>query len=384
MVSLCRASPSVLVLLFHVLRISSLGFAKPQELARPSLVFPEPRSNSVQSSWYIGGGAQVLKAGVSLNPGVMERVGVAWSRDPIPSNDFEVTLVLAAHVPDSNSYFEYDGFALWYAHEPSDRVMEVVTRNEKARGRRSSKGGDFGLFGYREEYDGLGAFLFFDAGSPMLTTLTNTGPPSKVSREDVLAAMDGIGLYEAFHGEDQEEEATPKSTANQGGGRRGKPVEMREIQLKMRVRPHKATIEVVGHGSTWADAEAPFTFRPGGYLGLTALSASYQYDASNKPSVVEVRDVKVVNYAAQEEAAEPPAQAVMEPPTEEAQQDEVPEDEEEAAEAALSLVAGGAATVSADGRSRAEVGRLRRLVELNAAELRRLEEEVAQLKKEEL
>jgi len=230
--------------------------------------------SAIEADWHMAGPLEISKRGDSLliNPAVVDNPTLVWSREPIPSDNFEVTIVLSALLPtpDVNAMFDFNGVGFWYCYEGPESTKAVSDRNEKRRHKRKPKAskGRFGNFGYKDDFDGLGAFLFFDGDSPMMTALTNT-PPDLKRRDDATGAIEGIGLYEAFH-----------NTKRRG-----------EIKIKMRVEPNKATIDV--HGDV---ISVEGSFRAGGHLGFTAASSSYEKDESLVPTLVEIKDLKIRSF----------------------------------------------------------------------------------------
>lgn len=241
------------------------------DITSPSLTFPTDLS-AISSDWHTAGPVEISRKGDSLviNPAMVDSPTLVWSRERIPSDDFEVAIVLGAILPteDVNTMFDYDGVGFWYCHEGPEGTKKVTVRNEKRKDKRKPKKARFGLFGYKDEFDGLGAFLFFDGGSPMLTMLTNA-PPEAKAREDATGATEGIGLYDAFY-------------SNKMKG---------EIKIKIRIQPDKATVDV--HGDK---LEVQGKFKAGGHIGLTAVSASYQKDETLVPTLVEIKDLKIRSF----------------------------------------------------------------------------------------
>jgi len=252
----------------------------PQRLARHSIAFPE---NLALNDWLVSGPAMSTGSALILNPGNVDEVSMAWSRFPIPSNDFEVKVELEASVQDDDmgSFLEYDGLAIWYVHESSAEASRIDMRNQK-RGRKKKRGKGFDLFGFKGLYDGLGIFLFFDAGSPMMTAVEGDGK-QPVLREDVLGSPGGIGLYNAFHGD--------KPTG--------------EITIQIRVDPHGARIEVPGYG----DIQVPMEIKAGGHLGFTALSARWDWEGEASASKVALKSLEVLSHQAAQEDTDAASEA---------------------------------------------------------------------------
>lgn len=231
-----------------------------------------------------------------MNAGVADHPGMLFSQDPVPSDDFEASFVVDLRPSDiHNDGFVYEGLAFWYIHDDPKELRRINNEHEKKRRLPKVKGQRFGLFGYKNNYNGLGAFIFFDAGSPMMTAIHNSGKKS-VSRHDVFGAITGLGLYDVIYGEEELHDPVaddPEQIQDSGTDRNDKGVS--QIKVKLRVDATSANVTVVGTGTLQFDLDGQHPGR-GGYLGVTALSYAARRDPELKPIGIELKDLKVVSF----------------------------------------------------------------------------------------
>jgi len=217
-------------------------------------------------NWYLAGTATPTKAGLVLNSGVQDRLGAIWSRWPLLTTSFEATITLRAKrsSPPANGA----GLAFWYTPENGTKAHESLFFDNaqiedklihKTWSQAFSNQG-FDLFGYRNNFNGLGVF-FTDSQTPSVSAITNNGIKTLRMNTDV-PSPDAIKFDWASNN---------------------------IVTVKITISPDKAKIEVVGGGSV----EVKSTFSSQAYIGLTAHGGDNS--AAQSSTHIELVSLSVVN-----------------------------------------------------------------------------------------
>lgn len=253
------------------LAVSSL-MASAQMLPFHSIKKPGEELTLLDTEWFFGGTAVPNAEKIVLTPGVTNRVGALWSKYPLLTNDFEVTVKIKASRPASRVSKD-GGFAFWYTPENVSIVHEKLFINNAQNQQEiiantwqaafDKEGCD--AFAYKSKYEGLGVF-FLDEENPTISAIGNDG-----SRAFKVGS--GIPTPDAM-----------KVNFLSGA----------ELVVKIQVKPDSAKIEVVGHGTL----EVKQAFKSGGYMGLTVFGGSPNEGLGPKDAkgpIIEMLELQVEN-----------------------------------------------------------------------------------------
>jgi len=230
-----------------------------------------PNVDVLAKDWFLGGTAIPSGRGVVLSPGVPNRIGMMWSRFPLITNDFEVTLKLSISGPETHTAKD-EGFAFWYVQENvTDAVKDLVpgqVDNADAIVRNTwqialAKEG-LDLLAYRSKFNGV-AVVF--TKNPAVS--------------DVASAVYNDGTKEVKLGAGIPSDHLVKYTRSQ------------ELVVKIRAEKTKVRLEIVGHGSTEFNAE----IKAGGYIGFTCFGGEKgAVETTEKSEFVELLELEVTNH----------------------------------------------------------------------------------------
>ncbi|CAK0824449.1 unnamed protein product, partial [Prorocentrum cordatum] len=224
------------------------------------------------TEWYLGGAVTPTADTLVISPGIPGRIGMMWSMYPILTADFEVQMTFKARPLGA----EPTGFAFWYVYENATAAQAEVVDGHAQNQQEiidtswfehvRSKG--FGLFGYRNAFDGLG--VFFDASKdspqPSVTALASSGEALPVLPKDCPSCLKFDWRTNS------------------------------DIVVKVRVQPSGAKVEVVGGVSTEVTKE----FKAGGHIGFTFQSGdpSAGFRPEQRSTFVELKSLQVTNFDA--------------------------------------------------------------------------------------
>lgn len=110
--------------------------------------------------WYNAGTSIPLESHIVLSPSVPDRFGAQWHKYPVLTDDFEVTFRVMIKGPlDGANPRNDQGFAFWYVYENVTAVIpeDITHESNDVMMRMNSKG--WGLFGYKNQFKGLGVFF---------------------------------------------------------------------------------------------------------------------------------------------------------------------------------------------------------------------------------
>jgi hypothetical protein len=232
-----------------------------------------PDLRKLATEWYLGGTVTPTADTLVISPGVPGRIGMMWSMYPILTADFEVQMTFKARSLGT----EPSGFAFWYVYENATNAQEKLVF-EHAQNQQEIIDtswfeyvrieGGFGLFGYRNAYDGLG--VFFDTGKdgsqPAVTALPNSPSHSPVTSlpADCPTCM-------------KFDWRTDK-----------------EVVVKIRIQPTGAKVEIVGGVSS----EVKKDFKAGGHIGFSFQSGdpSSGFKPDQKSTYIELKGLQVTNH----------------------------------------------------------------------------------------
>mmetsp|Transcript_25924 Transcript_25924/g.54766 ORF Transcript_25924/g.54766 Transcript_25924/m.54766 type:complete len:490 (-) Transcript_25924:89-1558(-) len=234
--------------------------ASAEELLRGHSIKGPPDIYQLAANWYLFGTAIPSRRSLVMCPGAASRMGQLWSRNPLLTGNFEVTMTLTASGSPGGS------LAMWYVYEnATDAVYNLSVQHAQDQdqliantwGHAFAYNG-FDLVAYREAYDGLGVFLT-DGAQPSVSALANDKTKARKMEVD-LPTSDAV-----------------KVTSFQTGT---------EMVVKIRIQPQGAKVEVVGKGSIDVNS----AFRSGGYLGFTC------HGGVNTSSFWELAKLDVMNF----------------------------------------------------------------------------------------
>jgi len=250
--------------------------ASAQQLTGHSISSP-PDINAFANDWFLGGSMIPSQKTVVMSPGVPGRLGLLWHKFPLLTNDFEIALTLQVKAPEKDTAKDAH-FAFWYVNENATQAQEKVAaefmhnQDEMIRNTWGSAliSQGFNLIGYRGLYDGLGVFFAETArigesgNEPCIVGLVNDGK-TDVQNSD-LGQKPGVLRFNWKSG--------------------------KEVTVKIRVQPTKATIELEGG----VKQEVAQAFKAGGYIGLSAFGGMKgSHDLKEKSSFVELKTMTVTN-----------------------------------------------------------------------------------------
>ena len=110
--------------------------------------------------WFNAGTSVPLESHIVLSPSVPDRFGAQWHKYPVLTDDFEVTFRVMIKGPSDGTNPRNDqGFAFWYVYENVTAVIpeDITHESSDVMMRMASKG--WGLFGYKNQFKGLGVFF---------------------------------------------------------------------------------------------------------------------------------------------------------------------------------------------------------------------------------
>uniref|UniRef100_A0A0G4IFK3 L-type lectin-like domain-containing protein n=1 Tax=Chromera velia CCMP2878 TaxID=1169474 RepID=A0A0G4IFK3_9ALVE len=114
-----------------------------EQLARHS--FASPFGYDTMANWNMAGASILNKQHLVLMPGVPDRFGEIWHKDPIRTGKFMVEFDFLVKGPGNSLA---PGFAFWYVYEDFNKVRPSDNNYN-----------DWTLFGYKPTFKGLGTFF---------------------------------------------------------------------------------------------------------------------------------------------------------------------------------------------------------------------------------
>ena len=112
------------------------------------------------SRWWNAGASVPLENHIVLLPSVTDRFGAQWHKYPLLTDNFEVSFTVVIKPPESGSNPPNDqGFAFWYVYENVSSVMPPEFTQSAADVSVRLRSHGWGLFGYRNQFKGLGVFF---------------------------------------------------------------------------------------------------------------------------------------------------------------------------------------------------------------------------------
>ena len=190
-----------------------------------------------------------LKSHIILSPAVPDRFGAQWHNAPLLTNDFEArfTIILRPNTASSGPHAD-QGFAFWCVTEnvTASIPAEIPSLVQDVSTRLAALG--WGLFGYKEQYDGFGIFFAYNSATgelkPSVSIGLNDGT-RKILRSNIPLTTGAYWNFRSF----------------------------KRLQVKVRVQPGRVTVEARSEGeSKWIQlATASGSIKPGTYPGFTGF-----------------------------------------------------------------------------------------------------------------
>ncbi|CAE7244219.1 unnamed protein product [Symbiodinium natans] len=229
--------------------------------------------SSLLADWTLSGASIFERERLLLHPGVSERQGFAWNKQPLQTNNFEASFAFRAFgAADASKVVDDQSFAFWFVRQNISGDF-----NESAAIRASSwsdglKEQGYSLSGSKALFEGIGA---------VFSTANLAKKPGSV-----VSFISNDNHQSLGYGID-----VPTSNA--------KVVDFRnkDVEFKIRVQPFsvKGQIIVDGNVEDCFDVDRRnFPVKAGGYIGFTAWSGSVQ--PSKLPDGVSLTKVQVVNF----------------------------------------------------------------------------------------
>lgn len=254
--------------------VTSTHEIRAQQLLEGHSIRSPPDIHALAAQWHLVGTIIPTRRTLMVSPGTTNRGGMLWSRGPVLTNNFEVTLTFSATSPTGYTPMENSGFALWYVQENVTKTHtelpvdfhqsqeELITGTWEKRYENSVLGID--LFGYRSNFNGLG--LFFVGGEhPSISLLANDGSKS-VKLGEQLPAADAL---------------------------RTSWITGKDFTVVVTIEPNTVKVTLPG-GST---SVVHTNVQPGGYLGITCYGGSKDRPDARlaKTPVVELMSLLTLN-----------------------------------------------------------------------------------------
>ncbi|CAJ1396077.1 unnamed protein product [Effrenium voratum] len=246
-----------------VLLLLPLALADPSPLPGHSMSSP-PEINHLAKTWLLTGTTMPSHNSLILTPGVADRVGTAFSRTPLRTNDFEVEFTISAK--PGTAVFENDGVAFWYSEENSTEILVAASAKHSHNQDELIAGTWYdhyvqqglGLYGFKSAFKGLGVFFSRNAGAATVGLKFGDGSGASEGPEQQLEIRDG-----------------------------------KDHSVKLRVQPEAATLQVDAVTLTLAKPA-----KAGGFMGFSCYGGSKaSYNPKERSAFVEIKGVKVMNYA---------------------------------------------------------------------------------------
>lgn len=112
------------------------------------------------SRWWNAGASIPLENHIVLLPSVSDRFGAQWHKHPILTDNFEASFTVVIRPPPSGKQPPNDqGFAFWYVYENVTAEMPPTLTESAEDVAIRLKSHGWGLFGYRNQFKGLGVFF---------------------------------------------------------------------------------------------------------------------------------------------------------------------------------------------------------------------------------
>mmetsp|Transcript_132985 Transcript_132985/g.231160 ORF Transcript_132985/g.231160 Transcript_132985/m.231160 type:complete len:483 (+) Transcript_132985:144-1592(+) len=233
--------------------------------------------NEVLNDWSISGASLVERERLLLHPSVPERAAFAWSKMPLHTNNFEVTVHFrVVGTKDSSSLVPDQSFAFWYVYENVSNVYNETKLIKARLWKEGMQDEGMTLSGAKANFNGFGAILSMTDGS--------------AKSRPVVSGLWNDGSKELKYGED-----VPTSGA--------KGVDFRNTlnpaQLKIRVTP----TSIEGHlkqspSLSWNECfkldRSSDPVKTGGYIGFSAWSG--RASDTLMPDLVSIAQLEVYNY----------------------------------------------------------------------------------------
>lgn len=245
-----------------------------------------PDVNHLAKTWHLTGTVMPSHRSLILSPGVADRIGTLFSRTPLTTNDFEVSFTISAKA-GSPGTFVNDGLAFWYVQDNATQLVDEPSvkhthnQDEIMAGSWQTNYANKGLnlLGFASAYKGFGLFFLNGKDGKTISTKMNDGS---------LTPFVGNGLPD-------------KNQLNvdyQSG---------KDLSVQIRMRPEKIEVRVDG-----ASLEVQTNTKPGGYIGFSCFGGSKeQYNPKDRSAFIQLKGLKVVNYASGEGEAVAAAEPVV-------------------------------------------------------------------------
>lgn len=253
-----------------------VGGAQAQTPLKGHSIGTPPLVSALANDWYLAGTVIPSTQSLILQPGVPNRLGYIWSKYPLLTNDFEVEFEITTKAPAERSVKD-DGFAFWYVQEnvtaAVDNISTAHLHNQEEivanTWRTAFTSEKFDLWGYRNNFDGVGVFF------------TNSGQNKDQPTVGAIA-NDGKTSYSSSQ--------LPDYEPMQYDFRSGK-----KVQVKLRFRPAGIKIEIVGGPSQ----EVKCDVRAGGYIGFSISGGiKGKIEGTERSDAVELFKLDVKNHDA--------------------------------------------------------------------------------------
>jgi len=227
--------------------------------------------------WFSTGTTVATKKAVSMTPGVVDRFGAWWHREPIDTNDFEIDF--AIQFEGSSSPAADQSVALWYVYENYTAVFDERAAIKTRDWTKALEEQSLGLVGYRQKFDGLGIFL-------VVPDKTKSVNPS-------VSGVLGNGATEYTLLKD-----IPTSDSKKLNFRNTNE----PVTVRLRVSPKHGGSIVASMKLPDSDWQEVFTksgvrMRSGGYVGLTTVTGAKRSSAVlNTADRVTLSNMHMFNY----------------------------------------------------------------------------------------
>eukprot|EP00930_Biecheleria_cincta_P040460 TRINITY_DN27720_c0_g1_i1.p1 TRINITY_DN27720_c0_g1~~TRINITY_DN27720_c0_g1_i1.p1 ORF type:complete len:468 (+),score=75.38 TRINITY_DN27720_c0_g1_i1:148-1551(+) len=249
--------------------------ARAQKILFGHSISNPPDVNHLAKTWHLTGTAMPSHRALILSPGVADRIGTIFSRSPLTTNDFEVSFTISAKAGAPGTFVN-DGFAFWYVQDNATQLVqgpsEEHTHNQDEimagswQTNYANKG--LNLLGFASAYKGFGLFFLNGEGGKTISTKMNDGS---------LTPLVGNGL--------------PDKNQLKLDYQSGK-----DMLVNIRIKPEKIEVRIDGDA-----LEVQTMTQPGGYIGFSCYGGSKeQYNPKERSAVIELKGLKVTNYASGE------------------------------------------------------------------------------------
>lgn len=225
--------------------------------------------------WTVSGASLVERDRLLIHPSVPQRAGFVWSKEPLLTNDFEITMAFRVVGPKGNQKSVQDqSFSLWYVYENVSASYNETSAIKAESWKQGLEEQGMTLGGMKAKFHGLGAVLSM----------------SDSAKKSVVSGIWNDGSRSLTYGSD-----VPTSTAKAVDFRNT----MNAAQFKLRVTPKS----IEGHlklspSLSWNECfkidRSTDPVKPGGYIGISAWSGAASPDTVS--DLVSITQFDVGNY----------------------------------------------------------------------------------------